>query len=255
MCGRYTLRTPLHLLATQFALPFEADASNDLTPRYNIAPTQQVPVIRQVGANQTDSDGTQRECVAMRWGLIPSWAKDTSIGNRMINARGETVAEKPSFRAAFKRRRCLIPADGYYEWQAGSKPKQPYHFHLEEDEPFAFAGLWEFWNPKEGDGESITSFTIITTDANRTAAEHHDPMPVILQEDDYARWLDPEFEDKHALQDLIRPLPEDIPLLADPVSTYVNKPGNEGEQCLERAKLHQPWGARVPGAKRSGAPS
>ncbi|MEX1223648.1 MAG: SOS response-associated peptidase [Pirellulales bacterium] len=241
MCGRYTLRTPLNQLVRQFALPFDAGSSTEYTPRYNIAPTQQAAMIRQVAASQRgggtgetaspEHPAAERELAFLRWGLIPSWAKDPAIGNRMINARGETVAEKPSFRAAFRRRRCLAAADGYYEWRAGTKPKQPIHFHLTDHEPFALAGLWEYWEPPDG-GPPIESFTIITTDANRTAAAYHDRMPAILLAEDYARWLDPQFTDTTALAAMIRPLPDEIPLHADAVSTYVNKPGNEGPQCL-----------------------
>lgn len=241
MCGRYTLRTPLDQLIRQFALPFDAGSSTDYAPRYNIAPTQQAAVIRQVAASDGDGrtgetatseqSSAERELAFLRWGLIPSWAKDAAIGNRLINARGETVAEKPSFRSAFRRRRCLAPADGYYEWRAGTKAKQPIHFHLTDHEPFALAGLWEYWKPPDG-GPPIESFTIITTEANRTAAAYHDRMPAILLPDAYARWLDPQFSDTEALTALIRPLPESIPLHADAVSTYVNKPEHEGPQCL-----------------------
>ncbi|MFO0898004.1 MAG: SOS response-associated peptidase [Pirellulales bacterium] len=163
MCGRFTLRQVPHEWVKQLALPI-------FSPRYNIAPTQQVLAIRQ-------REGI-REAVELRWGLIPSWADDPKIGNRLINARAETVATKPAFRQAYKRRRCLILADGFYEWQKQGKTKQPYFIHRPDDQPFAFAGLWEWW---KGNVLEIASCTIITTEANELMRPLHDRMPVILQ--------------------------------------------------------------------------
>jgi putative SOS response-associated peptidase YedK len=197
----------------------------ELQPRYNIAPTQPVAVIRQ--------RGSARELSLMRWGLIPSWAKDPAIGSRMINARAETVATKPSFRAAFKRRRCLIPADGFYEWQKrDGRTKQPFYIGLKDEQPFAFAGLWESWTA--ADGSEIESCTVITTAANDLLRELHDRMPVILDEDDYPRWLDPKPVSADNLQSLLHPFPSER-MRFYPVNTVVNSPQNEVPQCIQRA--------------------
>jgi putative SOS response-associated peptidase YedK len=217
MCGRFTLRTPSNVLVTQFQLAVDPQ----LPLRFNIAPTQPVAVVRQTSAD------SPRELAMLHWGLIPSWAKDPKMGARMINARAETVAEKPSFRAAFRRRRCLVLADGYYEWQStGGRSKQPYYIRRRDDAPFAMAGLWEHW-PK-GD-PPIESCTVITTAANDLTRPIHDRMPVILNEADYARWLDPELEDAGAL---LMPQEEGT-LRADCVSTHVNRPANDDPRCIE----------------------
>ncbi len=219
MCGRFTLRTP----ASQLVEIFDLLRTPDLQLRFNIAPTQPVAVIRQ-----TDEG---REPSMLHWGMIPSWAKDPSIGSRMINARGETVATKPSFRSAFRRRRCLIMTDGFYEWKkTGGKTKQPYYIGRADDQPFAFAGLWEFWSG--ADASAIESCTIITTKPNELLSEIHDRMPVILQPDDYDRWLDPAFEDKDELQSLLVANPADE-MAMRPVSTIVNNPRNERPECLD----------------------
>jgi putative SOS response-associated peptidase YedK len=172
-----------------------------------------------------------REMSLLRWGLIPSWAKDTKIGASLINARADTIATKPSFRTAFKRRRCLIPADGFYEWKKGEgKTKQPFYIRLKKDYPFAFAGLWEHW---EGpDNSAIDSCTIVTTEANDTLRPLHDRMPVILQEEDYDRWLDPKTEDPTQLCELLKPYPSEE-MDAFPISTLVNNARNESAQCIE----------------------
>lgn len=220
MCGRYTLRSSLKQLADLFHV---GDVSLPLfDTRYNIAPTQEVLAVRQ-------PDG--RELVELKWGLVPSWAKDPKIGYRMINARCESVAEKPSFRSAFKRRRCLIPADGFYEWKkTGDKTKQPYFVHLKDDQPFAFAGLWEYW---ERDGEIIESCTVITTDANALMKPLHDRMPVILPAASYDEWLDPDNQATEDLPRLLRPYPSEE-MNAYSISTYVNSPKNRGPECIER---------------------
>lgn len=219
MCGRFTLHARLNLLLQQFAL----EAGPEIAPRYNISPTQLVPVVR------CRKDG-QREMIMMKWGLVPSWAKDPSIGNRMINARSETVASKPSFRTAFKRRRCLIPADGYYEWKRVGGAKQPYYIRLQDDRPFAMAGLWESWRDEED--QRLRTFTIITTNANETTCEVHDRMPVILSPLDYELWLNPEFEEQEPLQSLLQPYdPNDVVL--DPVSTHVNNSRHDDPECIE----------------------
>lgn len=217
MCGRFTLRTPTDRLVEIFAL----NEALDLPLRFNIAPTQDLAAIRG------DEDDQRHFCL-LRWGLVPSWAKDPSIGNRMINARAESVAEKPAFRAAFRRRRCLVPADGYYEWQKQGQKKQPFYIHRRDDLPFAFAGLWENWS---GTQPPLESCTLITTDANELTRPIHDRMPVIIAPENYREWLDPRNNDVQRLQALLRPYAEDE-LQADPVSTYVNNPRNEGPQCI-----------------------
>jgi putative SOS response-associated peptidase YedK len=217
MCSRFTLRTSPQAVAKAFHL----DDIPDFSPRYNVAPTQQVLAIRL-------QDG-KRQSSFLHWGLIPSWADDPSIGNRMINARAETVADKPSFRSAFKRGRCLVVADGFYEWQKAGKAKQPFHIRFKEDHPFAFAGLAEHWHRGE---QTIDSCTIITTDPNELMADIHDRMPVILSPNDYDLWLDPEFEGKEKLLSLLSPFPADE-MTAYPVNTLVNSPRNENPACIE----------------------
>jgi putative SOS response-associated peptidase YedK len=219
MCGRFTLRTPPKDLIEVFQLL----RTLEMTPRYNIAPTQPVAVVRQ-GA-------TCRELSLLRWGLVPSWAKDVKIGASLINARADTIASKPAFRSAFKRRRCLIPADGFFEWKKGEgKVKQPFYIRLKKDYPFAFAGLWEHW---EGPNNSaIDSCTIVTTDANDTLRPLHDRMPVILHEGDYDRWLETKTDDPTQLCELLKPYPPEE-LIAFPISTLVNNARNESPQCIE----------------------
>jgi putative SOS response-associated peptidase YedK len=218
MCGRYTLRTPPAKLAEFFGLFREPD----VVPRYNIAPTQQVLGIR------FDENATPREPVLLRWGLIPSWADDAKIGSRMINARADTVATKPAFRTAFRRRRCLVAADGYLEWRQQPDGKQPYLIGLRDGGPMAFAGLWESWTKG---GEPIESCTIITTDANDAVSAIHDRMPVILLPEDHDRWLGPHSDSK-ALTELLVPYPLDD-LAARPVSRTVNDPRNDTPECVE----------------------
>ena len=220
MCGRYTLAVSAGDLADRFGLTGDLP---DLTPRYNVAPTQQVAAVL--------ADGGGRKLEMLRWGLVPSWAKDPGIGARMINARGETVAEKPSFRSAFKRSRCLIPADGFYEWQKAAGGKQPFHIRMRDGSPFAFAGLWERW---DSDGEELLTCAIITTSANEVVGEVHDRMPVILPEEDHDLWLDPDFDQKDALTTLLKPYPAEA-MEAYAVSRFVNRPGNDDERCIERA--------------------
>ena len=220
MCGRYTQTATPEVIAEQFHL-------NELplsTPRYNIAPSQKVAAIR------LNSEAVKRECVMLRWGLIPSWAKDPKIGNQCINAKAETVAEKPAFRAAFKKRRCLVIADGFYEWQLRGKQKQPMWIGLRDRRPFAFAGLWEHWRPP--DGEPIESCTIITTQPNALMESIHTRMPVILDAKDYATWLDPAFQHVDTLNVLLRPFAAEH-MTAFPVSTLVNNPRHDAPQCLE----------------------
>ena len=219
MCGRYTLRTPIDSLVGTFEIE---EYPSSITPNYNVAPTQEVAAVVE--------EDDQRKLEMFHWGLIPSWAKDPAIGNKMINARAETVSEKPSFRSAFKKRRCLILADGFYEWKKTDDGKQPYHVKMENGSPFAFAGLWETWK----DGEEIRSCTIITTEANDLMKEIHHRMPVILPPEDYDMWLDLDFEEKEALTSLLKPYPADA-MEAYPVSRRVNKPSNNEPSVVEPA--------------------
>jgi putative SOS response-associated peptidase YedK len=220
MCGRLTLRTKLNLLLDQFAA--ELYETRTFDPRYNIAPTQEVLAIRH-----------PRQLVSLRWGLIPSWAKDAKIAGSTINARADTVAEKPAFRAAFKKRRCLVLADGYYEWMKDGKNRLPHLYELDEGRPFALAGLWEWWGGPDGNSP-IESCSLITTDANELAAKVHDRMPVILPPEDYELWLDPEFQDRDKLLSILRPFPADE-MTVRPVSTFVNNARNQGDACVAPA--------------------
>ena len=221
MCGRYTLSTPEQALDFLAPVLDEAGVPPALEARFNVAPTQVMPIV----ANRTT-----RVVELARWGLIPTWAKDPSIGSRMINARAESVAEKPAFRTAFERRRCLVPADGFYEWKAEGKRKQPYYIHLEPRRPFAFAGLWDRWKAPDGDWQ--TSFTIITCAPNERIAELHDRMPVILAPDDWERWLTREPLPPEALQDLLAAAPPEGWVI-EPVGEWVNKADHEGPACIE----------------------
>lgn len=220
MCGRFTLTTPLNVLMQQFL--FEWDEA--ISPRYNIAPTQPVLSLRWNAA------AAGREATTLKWGLIPSWSKDAKIGYRMINARGETVDTKPSFRAAFAKRRCLILADGYFEWKKMGAIKQPYWIQLDSEQPFAMAGLWESWRAPTG--EAIESCTIITTDANEATQVVHDRMPVILPQERHDAWLDPDFADQDVLRQWLTPCAV-YPMKVRPVSTHVNNVRNADAKCVE----------------------
>lgn len=219
MCGRFTLTADMNALQNTF--PW-LNVPGELQPRYNIAPSQPVAVVPNDGKNQLDY---------YVWGLIPFWAKDPTIGNRMINARAETLAEKPSFKHAFKRRRCLVIADGFYEWRQEGKglPKTPMYIQLESREPFAFAGLWENWNAT--DGSQVLSCTIITTRPNLLVEKIHNRMPVIIPPDSYHAWLEPGEQEASRLSELLRPYPA-AEMLAYPVSTYVNSPNNDSPDCI-----------------------
>lgn len=218
MCGRYTLHSPKQLIVEHFKL----SDGIAIEPRYNIAPSQEVPVIR------LDEEGN-RELVRLRWGLIPFWAEEAKTGYSMINARAETVASKPAYRAAFRKRRCLLPADGFYEWKTGDRGKQPYHIRMQDHAIFAFAGLWEHWEGE--DGQVIESCTIIVTDANERLRSIHDRMPVILDEGNYSQWLDRENIDARQARQLLTPYPGDR-LEIYPVSTRVNSPAHDEESCI-----------------------
>lgn len=217
MCGRFAFYSPGEAAAALFG----ATAPADIEPRYNIAPTQYVAAIR-VGADE------QRELVMLRWGLVPTWAKDPSIGNRMINARAETVAEKPSYRNAFKHRRCLVLADGFYEWRREGDAKTPYFISLASGEPFALAGLWERWTDKQS-GESLQTTTLITTEANDFMAPLHHRMPVILEAGTATEWL---AGSRDLLDDVASITP---PLQAWPVDRRVNNARNQGEELVRPA--------------------
>jgi putative SOS response-associated peptidase YedK len=218
MCGRYTITATPEVLRALFGYTEQPN----FPPRYNIAPTQPIPIVRLV-------DG-KRNFALVRWGLLPSWVKDPKKFTLLINARGESAAEKPAFRAAMKRRRCLIPADGFYEWQASGARKQPYYIHKKSGEPFAFAGLWETWTGPNG--EELETAAIVTTAANKTLAPIHDRMPVILAPDAFDLWLDAANVDPMTASALIHPAPENW-LEAYPISTDVNRVANDNPKLLE----------------------
>jgi putative SOS response-associated peptidase YedK len=219
MCGRYLQTTSREGLASWFG--FEGGPA--LEPRYNVAPSQPVPVVRAA------ADGKQRELVFVRWGLVPSWARDESFGAKTINARAETLAEKPAFRTVFRRRRCLVPADGFYEWKKVGKHKQPHVIRPLDGNPLAFAGLWDRWENAEG--EVLESATIVTTDANDLLRPLHERMPVILPREHYALWLDPQHQQTDDLVPLLVPYPDER-LIVSPVSSWVSDARHEGERCL-----------------------
>jgi putative SOS response-associated peptidase YedK len=223
MCGRFASKGQ----AKDIEKEFKVGKLNELSfaPRYNIAPAQMVPAI-------LEADG-ERAARELRWGLIPSWAKDETIGNKLINARAETLAEKPSFKNAFRSRRCIIPASGFYEWaKKGASAKQPFYFYLKEKEVFGFAGLWEEWLDKES-GESVETCTIVTTEANAVLEPVHDRMPVILKAEDYDRWLDANFKDTGKLQNLLLPYPAEE-MAAHVVGKAVNSPVYDSPELIEQ---------------------
>ena len=220
MCGRYSLISDLTALQLRF--DFENPVS-DYAPRFNIAPTQNVLTVRWEDGHNVAKH--------MRWGLIPSWAKDMSIGNRAINARAETLADRPMFRTALRRRRCLILADGFYEWAGSGKARQPMRILMTTGEPFAFAGLWETWTNPEG--EMINSCTIITTTPNDVMRPIHDRMPVILPQEHEAAWLDHSIEDATTLSGFLTPYPPDI-METYPVSMLINSPANDTPDVIVR---------------------
>jgi putative SOS response-associated peptidase YedK len=222
MCGRFTLFTPASRLAEVF-LPGEVAA---VAPRYNIAPGQPVLAVR------ASLPAGRREFATPRWGLIPAWAKDASIGNRLINARAETVAEKPAFRRAYRERRCLIPADGFYEWKREGAAKRPFYVRMRDGAPFAFAGLWERW--QGAGGEAAETCAILTTDPNELLAPIHDRMPLILPPENYDAWLDPSVRSPERIAPLLRPYPAD-PMEAYPVGREVNRPTTDGPSCIRPA--------------------
>ena len=218
MCGRFTLYFSAELLAAIFGLP----ELHELIPRYNIAPTRVTAVVR--------SSGKARGLDLLRWGLVPSWAKDTSAGSRMINARSESLHEKPTFRSAVKSRRCIVPASGFYEWKPDGSRKIPYYIRPADGGVLGFAAIWEAWKTPEG--SFLETFAILTTSANPLIASIHDRMPVILHPDAYDFWLDKAVSDPKQLQPLYLPYPADF-LILHPVSTLVNSPRNDHPACIE----------------------
>ena len=227
MCGRYKLSRRKQVVEEYFDC---ASDEPDWAPRYNVAPTQPIPVIRQHPKEPV------RKLSLMRWGLIPSWAKDASGAARMINARSETASTKPAFRDALKFRRCIIPADGFYEWAKTARAKQPYCFEVNDGELFAFAGLWDRW--KDPSGNWIKTCTILTTTPNAVTAPVHDRMPVILDSDGYDLWLDPEVMDVQVASDLLKPYEPQF-MRCYPVSGRINHVANDDEECSAPVELAQ----------------
>jgi putative SOS response-associated peptidase YedK len=222
MCGRFTLKTSPARIKEMFRL----QRLGEFDPRYNIAPSQPVLAVRAIPESE------ERQGVFLKWGLIPSWATEPGPSDGLINARADTVATKPLFRSAFKKRRCLVLADGFYEWRAAPGGKIPYYFQMKDESPFAFAGLWERWEKGE---EPIESCTLITTDANGVVKPVHNRMPVILDPQNFDCWLDPDEKRAEVLQPFLVPLPDDW-LTTYPVSKLVNNPRNERRECIEPLK-------------------
>jgi putative SOS response-associated peptidase YedK len=224
MCGRFVQNFTFETLQRNFNF---STVEADIPPNFNVAPTQEIlTIIKHDNENKLER---------LHWGLVPFWAKDVSIGNRMINARAETVASKPSFRNAFKKRRCLIPASGFYEWKGEKGQKQPYYITIPSGEPFAFAGLWETWNEKDNDSV-YKSCTIITTSASESIVELHNRMPVILKPEVYEKWLDSKIHDIKELQIIINDyLNYDMKYY--PVSTFVNSVNNNDPNCIKPIEL------------------
>jgi putative SOS response-associated peptidase YedK len=227
MCGRYRLSRRKQVVEEYFDCGSDEP---DWAPRFNIAPTQSVPVIRQ------NPKEPVRELSLMRWGLIPAWSKDSSAAASTINARSETAATKPAFRDALKSRRCMIPADAFYEWARAGKAKQPYCFEVNDGELFAFAGLWDRW--KDPSGDWIKTCSILTTSPNAVTSAVHDRMPVILDPDGYDLWLDPGMKDAAAVSEMLKPF-EALLMRCYPVSTRINHVVNDDEECSRPVELAQ----------------
>lgn len=225
MCNRFRLSRPPQDVAAHFDAPEEELEDG---PRYNIAPTQPVVTVREVQGKKS------RHFTTMRWGLIPFWAKDTSIGLRTLNARSETVSTTPAFRESILRKRCLIPADGFYEWAHIGKLKQPYCFEVGEGEVFALAGLWDQW--KSPNGEAIESCTILTTTPNSIVTDLHDRMPVIVSPENYDRWLDPDITDFEEIRDILKPYDPSL-MRRYPVSTKLNNSRNDDAESAKPITL------------------
>jgi len=252
MCGRFTLTSPIDEVAEYFrVLEGGWPQAAERPPRYNIAPTQPVACVRQ------PAEGG-REIVEMRWGLIPYWAEDPAIGNRMINARAETLATRSAYKEPFRRRRCLVVADGFYEWRKEPGGKQPYYVYMADKKPFGFAGLWDRWRPRAGRLEGLgdperaaeqlsadgrlESCAIVTGEPNELLEPIHDRMPVIVAPEHWEAWLDPELDEPESLQEILRTYPAER-MRAHPVSTHVNKPANDDPECirpLAKLKIKRP---------------
>ncbi len=224
MCGRFVQKAKPKEIKKEFKIGQLNPTI--FQPHYNIAPSRMIPAV-------LEKDG-MRIVEPLKWGLIPSWSKDDSFASKLINARSETLSEKPSFREAFKKRRCIIPASGFYEWdKKGKGAKQPYYFYLKDKEVFGFAGLWEEWTDKES-GEITQTCTIITTEANEILEPIHDRMPVILREENYSEWLDEREKDTHHLEEFFVPFPGEK-MDSYPVSRDVNNPGNNSAELIKKA--------------------
>ena len=221
MCGRYRLGRGRAAFAKVFGVTPD---DYEWSPRFNVAPTQMAPIVRQ------HASAPRRWIADARWGLVPYWATDLSIGAKMINARSEEAAAKPAFRESLKRRRCLVPADGFYEWQKIGKAKQPYCFQLKDESVFAFAGLWDRW--KDASGKTIETFSILTTTPNALTVEVHDRMPVILPPESYELWLDPGFSNLKEIIEMLKPYEAGL-MKKHPVSSRVNAVVNDGAECAE----------------------
>lgn len=223
MCGRFSLYSDFRTIVDRFNVDEVTFSEAEYEARYNVAPSQQVVAVI--------NDGEKNRLGLLRWGLIPPWAKDAKIGYKMINARAETAAEKPSYRNAFKKKRCLVVADSFYEWQRTDDGKQPMLIRMKDGEPFAFAGLWESW--KSPEGEMIYSCSILTTEPNELMQSIHDRMPVVLSKEDEQRWVDPDVQDDEVLKAMLKPY-DASQMEAYPVSTEVNSPKNNGPELIER---------------------
>ena len=235
MCGRFVQASSPELLVARFGVDELAAGGHE--PSYNVAPRATVYAVR----DRADDQGRRRYLSDLRWGLIPSWAKDPKVGDRMINARAESLADKPAYERAFRRHRCLVPAEGFYEWQRRGSRKQPMFIHRRDGEPMAFAGLWAAWRDEASDTDWLRSCAIVTTNANNTLAPLHDRMPVVLEERDWDGWLDPDTGDVDALARLLQPASDDL-LVAYPVGTAVNSADNDGPELVERVELEPSLG-------------
>ena len=225
MCGRYLLISPVEAMRRLF----DVGGLLNLPPRYNIAPTQDAPVVR------LDKEG-RRELIMMRWGLVPLWAKDLSMGARCINARAESAADRPAFRDAFERRRCLVPTDGFFEWEKKGKVKQPWRIGPAEDGLMALAGLWERW--RAPDGGVVRTYAVVTTEANELVAPLHDRMPAVIPPDEFGAWLDPDTPAER-LREMLRPYPAER-MKAYPVSRRLNDVRNDDAGCIEPFEGEEP---------------
>jgi putative SOS response-associated peptidase YedK len=257
MCGRFVQASSPELLVERFGVDELTAPRHE--PSYNVAPRATVYAVRDRAGgdggfadrrrkaeardcDKSEDDRRRRYLSELRWGLIPSWAKDPKVGDRMINARAESLADKPAYERAFRRHRCLVPAEGFYEWQRRGSGKQPMFIHRRDGEPMAFAGLWAAWRD-ENDSEAdwLRSCVIVTTNANDTVAPLHDRMPVVLEERDWDHWLDPEAGDVDALARLLAPAADDL-LVAYPIGTRVNSADNDGPELVERVELQPTLG-------------